>query len=263
MRYLWLALLGVALFSPLARAQQPPQPPPAGAPAARDPLDEALVRWERAMSGIASLKAQCIRTTVDKSFQTTEIYEGEAKYLKTAGVNLASLEMYKRGRKDVFEKYICTGTFLYEYKPQNKVIHVHDLPKPPPGQVSDDNFLSFLFGMKAAEAKRRYQLTWVPPPANDRWYYYIDIRSREKADQADFSRARLVLSASTFLPRQLWFEQPNGNEVTWDFPQLTTGAGLRAQEFAEPRPPDGWQMIRVPREQPPQQPQRPVIRGQN
>jgi TIGR03009 family protein len=256
MRYFWLALLGGALLCPAATAQQAPQAPPAAAPPA---LDGALARWEAAMGGITSLVAQCTRTTVDKTFQTSKVFEGQAKYLKVSHSNMASLEMYQRGRKDIYEKYICSGTFLYEFSPENKVIRVHDLPKPPPGQVADDNFLSFLFGMKASEAKRRYQLTWTPPPPNDRWYYYIEIRPRDASDKADFTKARLVLNASTFLPRQLWFEQPNGNEVTWDFPQLTTGADLRAQEFAEPRLPDNsWRMVRVPRDAQP-----PVIRGQN
>jgi TIGR03009 family protein len=242
MRLLFLALVGVALSSPALLGQQPPAPAPGTDPK----VDEALQRWERSMSGITSLAAQCTRTKIDKSFQTTEIFEGVAKYLKDGAKNLASLEMYKRGRKEIFEKIIVSGSVVYEFAPQSKVIRVHDMPKPPPGQVAEDNFLSFLFGMKASEAKRRYQLTWMPAPPNDKWYYYLDVRPREASDKADFTRARLVLTATTFLPRQLWFEEPNGNEITWDFPQVVTGAALRPQEFGQPAVPQGWQMIRVP-----------------
>jgi TIGR03009 family protein len=248
MRSFWLALLGLTLASPSVFGQQPT----AGAPApGADKLDEALLKWERAMSGVTSLQAQIARTTVDKIYQTTEVFEGTAKYLRAGTTNLASLEMFKRGRREVFEKWVCSGTVVYEYAPQSKVIRVHDLPKPPPGQVADDSFLSFLFGMKAAEARRRYQLTWVQAPSADKWYWYIDIRPIQAADKADFSRARLVLNATTFLPRQLWFEQPNGNEITWDFPQMQTGVALNQREFGQPPTPAGWQMVRAPAPSPP------------
>jgi TIGR03009 family protein len=252
MRFSWLALVGAALLPPAALAQQQP----AAAPNP-DPLEQALVKWERSMGAVSSLVAQCTRTKVDKTYQTTEVFDGSAKYLRVAKTNYASLEMYKRGRRDIFEKWICSGDVVYQFAPQSKEVRVHELPKPPPGQVADDNFISFLFGMKASEAKRRYQLSWVPPPANDRWYYYIDIRPREDADKADFTRARLVLVASTFMPRQLWFQEPNGNEITWDFPQVQAGAALSPQEFGRPAVPRDWQLIQSPRP-----PQARIIRQQ-
>jgi TIGR03009 family protein len=258
MRSLSLALLGVCLTGAALHAQQPPAgAPPVGT--AADQLDVALARWEKAMGSINSFVAQCTRTSINKTFQTTEVYEGAAKYLKTSTDNRASLELYKKNRREVFEKFICSGTYLYEFSPKDQEIRVHEMPKPPAGQVADDNFLSFLFGMKANEAKRRYQLTWLPPPPKDTWYHYIDIRPLSPADKSDFTRARLVLTASTFLPRQLWFEQPNGNEVSWDFPQVATNTELRPQEFAEPTVPQGWRMVRVPR----QGPAARVIRQQN
>ena len=127
---------------------------------------------------------------------------GTARYMKP---NLAMLEMQERGNPQRFEKYICTGTYLYEYAPQNKQVRVHELPAPRPGQVMDDNFLSFLFGMKADEARRRYDLRLVK---EDQWYIYIEIHPRFSADKADFQRARLVLNSQTYLPRQLWFAGP-------------------------------------------------------
>jgi TIGR03009 family protein len=245
MRFTWLALVAAALAALPLLGQQPP-----ARPLTPDQLDDALQKWERSMSGINSLVAQCTRTKVDKIYQSTDIYEGTAKYLRVGKTNYASLELYKRGRRDIFEKFICSGNVVYEYAPQSKEIRVHDLPKPPPGQVADDNFISFLFGMKASEAKRRYQLTWVPPPAGDRYYYYIDVRPRDQRDKAEFQRARLYLWRSNFLPRQLWFEEPNGNEITWDFPQMQTNVSVNAREFGRPALPTGWQWSQTPRQAP-------------
>lgn len=232
----------------LAQGQAAPlQTPPAQA---SSELDMVLGGWEKAMSSLDSLVAQCTRTEINKVYQAKDIYEGSAKYLRTKQGSLASLEMKKHNRPEVFERYLCTGTYFYQFVPQQKEVRVHDMPKPKQGQVADNNFLQFLFGMKAVEAKLRYEMTFVPPPANDQWYYYIDIRPRTAADKVDFTRARLVLLRSNFMPRQLWFEEPNGNEIIWDFPRITANQEISLQEFAPPQLPEGWRYVRVPSNQP-------------
>jgi TIGR03009 family protein len=240
MRTFGLTLISLAIGGSVA-GQQPQQPAAPVLDPSRNRLDALLIRWEQEMRSVNSVVAQCTRTSLDKAFQMTEVFEGTAKYMKP---NLAMLEMQKRGKADAFEKYICTGTFLYEYVPQNKVIRVHELPPPKPGQVADDNFLSFLFGMKAEEARRRYDLRLVK---EDQWYVYIEILPRLPADKSDFQRARLVLNNQSFLPRELWFEQPNGNEVKWDIPKVESGVALNRNDFTSPNVPPGWNMARVPR----------------
>jgi len=249
MRWLmWSTLIVLAVGGPV-RAQNPAQTPVIPAPQQTDPqVDAVLNNWEKAMTGVQSLHAACVRTKLDRVFQTTEVFEGSAKYLRGAAgqTSRAALELVKKNQTQVFEKYLCTGNFLYEWSPANKVIRVHQLPQPKPGQIADDNFLSFLFGMKAAEAKARYQITYVPPQANDKWYQYLEIQPRAAADKADFSKARLVLLQSNYLPRQLWFLQPNGDEVTWDFPAVASPAKIGVADFAHPQLPQGWQFVQVP-----------------
>src|SRR6266404_629971 len=168
MRYLVSCCLAVA-FASTALCQQAP-------PAANDPtrnqLDAILQHWQETMGSIQTISAKCSRTSLSKTMNQQEVFDGSAKYMKP---NLAMLEMHMRQRPQVFEKYICTGTFLYEYAPGSQQIRVHELPAPKPGQVSDDYFLSFLFGMKADEARRRYELKLVTPGKPDPWYVYIEI----------------------------------------------------------------------------------------
>lgn len=245
MRWLLASTLVCMAIGSTATAQAPPASPPV----ASDPrLDVVLGNWEKAMTGVESLHATCVRTKLDKTFQTTEVFEGSAKYLRASPgqTSRAALELFKKNQPHIFEKYLCTGNFLYEWAPASKVIRVHQLPQPKPGQVADDNFLSFLFGMKAADAKARYQITYVPAPASDKWYVYLEIQPRHPADKADFTKARLVLLASNYLPRQLWFLQPNGDEVTWDFPQVASPAKLTALDFGHPQLPPGWQFQQLP-----------------
>ena len=226
----------------MAQPGTPPADPNAG-------LDQVLAGWEKALTSIKSLEAKCQRTTLDKVFQTKEVFSGTAKYLKGAGpgqTSRASLELFKETpqglNRNVFEKYICSGTFLYEYSPANKVIRIHDLPQPKQGQISDDNFLSFLFGMKAHEAKQRYQLTMTAP---DQHYHYIHIKPNLQQDKADFTVARLVLLRANFLPAQVWFHQPNGNEVTWNF-KVDPNVDIPASVFAQPQLDPGWKFERMP-----------------
>jgi TIGR03009 family protein len=220
------------LFAPALAAQQPVAPArPAAAPVALDPaknrLDALLLQWEARMKGVQGLVAECVRTETDAVTNTQEVFQGTAKFLRP---NRAALEMVKKSNPAIFERYICTGTYLYEYRPQNKLVRIHQLPAPPPGgqQQVEDNFLAFLFGMKAEEAKRRYTIRLM---GEDQNYCYLEIKPNYAADKADFSKARLALFNTTFLPREVSFQQPNGTIVKWDVPRIDTSAPLSAGDF--------------------------------
>lgn len=244
MRCSCLALSGVLIFCAALRAQQPPASPPTVP--TLDPnnhLDALLMQWEAKMKSIQTLKATVKREREDKVFNTRDIFEGEAKYMRP---NLALLDLHRKDRPAIFEKYICTGTYLYEFNQANREVRFHELPPPKPGQVADDNFLSFIFGMKAEEAKRRYELRLVGE-GQDKFYHYIEILPRFPADKADFEKARLVLTQSTMLPRMLTFIEPNGNRITWDIPVVETGVPLDRREFVSPTLPKDWRMIPAPK----------------
>jgi len=247
MRPNWLAL-PLSLLTAAVILAQGTQPAPAPDPNAAN-LDAVLGGWEKAMTSIQSLYCDVNRETLDRVFSTKDKFSGRAMYVRSnlpGQGSRASLELYKldtKGapRQDVFEKYVCTGTFLYEYSPANKLIRVHEMPASK-GQKEDD-LLSFLFGMKANDAKQRYQIALDPAP--DQWYFYLKIQPKLAQDKADFTQARLVLLRSTLLPRQVWFHQPNGNEVTWDF-SMKDGVQVPLTNFAQPQLPAGWQFEKMP-----------------
>jgi TIGR03009 family protein len=262
-----MALAGLFVSTGLYAQTAPPATTPTGQPApaaaAPDParLDTLLHKWEDEMKKVQTLSAELSRSSVDKAYGKSDTYSGSAKYMKP---NLAALEMVRKDDPQRYEKYVCTGTFLYEFVPASKVLRVHDLPSSKSG-VSDDNFLSFLFGMKAEEAKKRYEMRLVK---EDQWYVYIEVMPRFPADKADFQKARLILNHSNFLPRQVWFEQPNGNEITWDIPKLLSGPDAKVQrsDFDQPKQPAGWTTVRAPKtaapSNDPAQPTNKVVRPQ-
>jgi TIGR03009 family protein len=246
MRRLYLTL-AAALLAGAATAQQP------GAPAApsqsrtpanpavldpRDPLDGLLMRWEQAMKGVQTLEAQCVRTTQELTgFKRSDEFVGIARYAKP---NLAMMQLQDRADQNRFERFISTGTYLYEFRPTQKLIVVHKLPPPKPGQVGDDSFLSFMFGMRAEEAKRRYDLKLSK---EDKDYFYLEVLPRSEQDQREFSRAQLVLDKKTLMPAQLWFVQPNKATITWRLPVVKTGVQLDRKEFEQPALPKDWKMV--------------------
>jgi TIGR03009 family protein len=234
----WLSLPALLLASAAVLAQTPAQPP--ALDPAKNKLDAILVQWEKAMGGINTLYTQVKRTSQDKIFMTNEVYEGEARYVKPnkARLWLINSDPKKQGE---FEKLVLNGQTAYKWEPTKKEIHIYTFEAPKGGQVSDENVASMLFGMKAAEAKKRYDLTYLQ---SDQYYHYIQVLPRDPADKAEFTRARLVLTITTGLPAQIWFEMPNGNETTWDFKKVMPNAQLDLKDFDQPNEP-GWQLKKI------------------
>lgn len=210
-------------------------------------LDSVLHGWEKSMTDLKSFAAVVERDSLDKALQSRDQYKGYAMFLKAANKGDASrarLELAKINNTKVFEKYICTGTYLYEYAPVNQVVRVHNMPQNKQGEIQQESFLSFLFGMGAAQAKARYQMDHVAPNPPDKHYHYIRIRPKLDQDKSDFSEARLSLYRANNLPAQIWYHQPNGNEITWNFSKLQIDVSIPLEYF-NPDMPKGWRMERV------------------
>src|SRR5579875_2054988 len=241
-----LVLAALTLANGALCAQPAAQPTPTP-PTTTDSkaLDEHLARWEEAMKKVETLGAQLTRIDKDPVYEHVQKLTGVAYYMKagsgSTAQNLALLQMTVEGQKEFKEKYICTGTYIYQFLPDQKEIRYYKLPKPEPGQAGEENnLLTLLFGMKAEEAKRRYELKLDKEDAN---YIYVYISPRSGADKADFQRARLVLNKSNYLPRQLWFEHANRSEVLWDIPNLQVGMALDRRTFDAPQAPPGWKLV--------------------
>ena len=218
------------------------------APVANKPLslDDHLNSWESKMRAVQSLKADINRLDKNKNFGSTSKYSGSALYAKSGtgptALNMAALELTQEKKTEFAEKVICTGTYLYQYVPSQKEIRAYAIAKSKPGQVGEDSFLGFLFGMKAEDAKKQYNLSLFKVDAH---YVYIDVSPKTAAGKADFTRARMVLDKTTYMPRQLWFEEANGNEITWDIPRIQQNVEVDRRLFDTPRVPAGWKLVPV------------------
>ena len=237
MRVFACSLIGLLIIA----ASMSAQPSPA------EDLDSVLRGWEKAMTDLKSFVAVVERTTLDKALGAKDDHKGYAMFMKPAlkeDGSRARLEMAKVSNTKIFEKYICTGTYLYEYAPANNTIRIHDMPQNKKDGKQQESFLSFLFGMGAEEAKKRYDMVHVAPNPPDKFYHYILIKPKLEQDKSDFIEARLSLFRSNNLPAQIWYLQPNKNEITWNFKDLQINVQIPLNYF-QPDEPKGWRTERV------------------
>ena len=217
-------------------------------PAGKETLDTVLAGWEKAMTDLQSFACVVERETLDKALGARDEHKGYAMFMKAqvkSDGSRARLELTKVSNPKIFEKYICTGTFLYEYALVNQTIRIHDMPQNKQQGMQQESFLSFLFGMGADQAKQRYDMTLVyPKDGPDPNYHYIEIAPKLQQDKSDFAFARLSLYRKNYLPAQIWYLQPNKNEIKWNFKDLQLNVQIPLKYF-EPENVPNWRTERV------------------
>ena len=235
MRSILCSFAILTILPAFALTQQPAQP---GANE-QQMLGVVLKSWEDAMGKLDSFSATCTRTAEDKTFGGTDVYTGTAKFLRSGPKQptRALLEMTSKKDPNKYEKFLYTGTWLYEWVPALKVLRAHEVPQPKAGQPAmDENIVALLTGMTSAAAQQRYTMKWVPDKKdNNKYYHYIQIFPKADKDKADFTEARLVLTSKDFMPRQIWYHEPNGNTKTWDFQITPNDKSVTAQVFTPPQ----------------------------
>jgi TIGR03009 family protein len=249
------AMLGTVILASLAVAQTQPNvnlnpagqkpagvaalPPP---PAPLSPrLKQLLLMWEQKMKTVNSLEADIVRYDSDAVTKTQKVWQGKVKFLRP---NRAYLRMDSKTDPGNYEEYVFTGSFLYEYLPRTKTLNIHELAAKP-GQIVEDNFLNFLFGMKAEEAERRFQIGLAKEDTN---YVYLLIDPKFAVDRQDFTKARMVLWATSYLPRQCEFETTNGDVVKWDIIRCDPMAKVSMADFQPREVPKDWATKKMPRQ---------------
>jgi len=232
---------GGAKLGPPGVAGGPVNTPPALDPANR--LDALLMQWEQRTRGVDAIHVvDCVRTDKEKT-GGVKTWKGEARYLKP---NLAALRLVQQENNKFYELMVSTGNYLYEYRLQFEKLVIHELP-PAQNGAFDNNLLSFLFGMSAVDAKRRYELTLTRDATQEKPHYiYVDVLPRMESDKREFTKAQIVFFSATMLPRRLWFQTPNGGETIWDLPNMNTTVKLKPTDFIPPEAPAGWKTVKVP-----------------
>ena len=231
-------------------------------------LDRLLQYWQREAARTVKLQAQFEATRKFNNFGgVVKSYHGLAKFMRLPDNAFGLLiQLVEKDQPQRYERYLCTGTHFYIFRPEEKTVYFHTLPPRKAHEVPDQGPMSFLFGISADEAKKRYKMAITQ---QDEWYTYVQIEPLFPKDQVDFLYARLaVLNKPTraipqYYPRQIYWVEPQKVEVTWDMVQLLqneSATQVERRDFAAPQIPSGWQLKPV---QQPAQPNQPsVVRPQ-
>ena len=244
-----LLACGPALVAQDAKAPPRKDPPPAAAPL--NPknqkfLDAYLKAWSERMDGINGLETRIVLTEVEAGPPPAKrVYTGEASLMKPNYAKMFLKEQNDPTNAKRWRHFVGDGQYLWDYQYSTKRAHVLQLPKEGGG---DNTMLAFLFGMKVDDIKKRYDLSIDvdDDKKHNEHYLHIGIRPKLKADMQEFEKAELVLWKSRaekwadvwMLPARLWFQHPNGNQITWQFQQMTTKKQFAKDHFKAPGFPD-------------------------
>jgi TIGR03009 family protein len=255
----YFAVAGLLLGAAVAFADPPAKPPTPPPEPDQKKLLPYMESWEKAMADVKTLILECKRDDKKLAFKPDK-FAGKAFFMKDKDDIFIFLQMVKMDRSDptkpdasgIYERFICNPTACYEYVPQEKKIRFRQISAGKGGKGADDNLLSFLFNTNAKKAMERYQLKLIK---EDKDYIYVEVQPTLAADKVDFKVARVVLDRDTFLPRQLWFHQINGDEVLWDLPSIEKNKKLDRKMFDKPELPiekgkkeSDWKYEEMPKE---------------
>jgi TIGR03009 family protein len=182
-------------------------------------MDKLLRNWESKSRGVRDVECEFRRITKDVIFKTEEIEYGKASGIKPY-----------QGRLDLMDAngnwsqiFIYNGKRLHQYDFKAKQESIYILPEPDPAGQSMPGPLGFIYGITASEAKTRFDMKLIRQFSKDGIdYAEIHATPRTQADQQDFKTARILIDLRTYLPKELNFVEPNGNEQHWMFDRLET-----------------------------------------
>lgn len=213
--------------APSGQRPSRPEPQPLHVPNPSPELWQVLQDWEVESSKVKRLTGSFKRFVYDDTFQTDKraigsfAYEAPDKgnYVLT-GAEPKKDEVSRQTNKDkqpykivvdAPERWVCTGTEVIKIDEKQRTYEKVTIPEEERGQNIIDGPLPFLFGMKANQAVRRYQITLYKQTETEVW---LDVEPRLSKDAVNWKKSRVIIDATTFLPKAVQMIDPTGNRTT-------------------------------------------------
>lgn len=191
-------------------------------------LEELLIEWEHKSSRIKTLKGTHTRTVYNLVFQQEKVAEGRF-FLETPdkgridlwGAKIkeggSSARIGKNGQPyrltaDKSERWICTGDEIVMVNDDERTYQVMPLPEHLKGTNIVNSPLPFLFGMKAADAKRRFKMTLSDKSTREKAFLIVE--PRFASDQENYVKAYVMLERVNYLPTAVKMFDPSGSVET-------------------------------------------------
>jgi TIGR03009 family protein len=182
-------------------------------------LPPLLKEWERRSTQLKSLDVTITRTDKNPAWGEDEHYQGRALLMSP---DLAWLDFQKfavKGGKPVlnkdgkpvlipYERIICTGQEVWQYRSDTKQIFIYPLEKQAQKRALEEGPLPFLFNFRESEARQRYEMELMGEQAD---HYWIAITPRLAMDKDAFSMAFVKLDRRMLLPLRIVLKSPDGH----------------------------------------------------
>ncbi len=189
-------------------------------------LEQILKEWERHTAKIQKLEGDTRYREIDKTFSKEFRAEGkfafeapdrgnyELRPVKIAKGEVSAVKdddkiPYELKPKDA-ERWVCTGSQIIQINEAQKTYDLVEIPEERRGDRIIDAPLPFLFGMKAEQAKQRYQIELAKQTDQD---IVLQLRPNWSGDAANWSKATVVISKSNYLPREVRLIAPGGTSM--------------------------------------------------
>lgn len=205
-----------------------PRPAPA-APASDPRLDALLRAWEESSAKIKSLQGEHLRSRSNSVFATDARATGKFYFeapdkgridLKGAPPEKGASSPLKDANgapyaltADRDEKWVCDGEQVLMINEAEKQYESIPIPKEMQGKNIIESPLPFLFGMKVAEMKKRFQMELIDynPTNKSAKIMAVPLQAR---DAQNFIRAEITLDTKNFIPQRVYLTDPAGTIVT-------------------------------------------------
>jgi len=257
-----LLVVGWATCLPVTRAQvddvetAPPQDKVAPDAKAAPPvsatdgqrMEQLLILWEKQSARLKSLDVKFKRVDHSPAWGDNELYEGRAMLQSPnlAWLDFKKVSVDKQNKATLvpYERIVCTGKEVWQYNSPTRQIFIFPLEKMEQQRALEEGPLPFLFNMKAAEAKKRYQMSLVSENSAN---YLVKVIPLLEIDKESFSKAMIQLDRKYLLPTNIVLIMPDGKSTQdYKFSDVKPNAVVDARNFVckELDPP--WKVVRNP-----------------
>lgn len=209
-------------------------------------LEKLLKQWEVESAKIKSLHGKHTRRQFNKTFEVEKVSEGEF-FLETPDKGRIDMiavkpkpgEVSKRTNADgkpysleqgPSERWICTGADIYEFNEDEHTYSLRELPENMRGKNIVHSPLPFLFGMKAEEAKARFNLEIMGIDSkND----IVKLKAVPKldSDRQNYKEAYIWLDNKRFVPSAVQLVDPHGEDTAYKFKDIVINDGNFLQKI--------------------------------
>jgi TIGR03009 family protein len=220
-------------------------------PNVRARMEKLLVVWSERSQQIKTVSTRYKETDVQPGLKINASFEGVARLQSP---NLLSLEKTEVAPKNIDPKdaeklyrelVVSTGEKIYKYSWLEKQVQIYTLDKDERARAMQEGPLPFLFNMRIADAKKRFDMYLLgeTPQA-----YLVQILPKQAEDKEEFSLAYIELDKKLFMPNRLILVNPNGNPKdhrTFVFSDVELNQKIDPRLFKPRQKQKGWQEVNV------------------